>query len=109
MSISLHQEPTQTHIEHLSENISDNELHGYEKLVPSYFAHPDLPKLTYDPNQFYAFVVFDTETTCTGKKCKPLSAVRLRVPIGFFGIRDLGYLKGGIRDFGEKGERDSGL
>ena len=58
---------TCTHIEHLVENISDNELHEYEKLVPPYYAQPDLPKLTYDPNQTYIFVVFDTETTCTGK------------------------------------------
>ena len=40
-----------THIEHLLENISDNELHEYEKLAPSYYAQPDLPKLTYDSNQ----------------------------------------------------------
>ena len=33
----------------------------------------------------------------------------LRVPNRFFGIRDLTYLKAGIRDFSEKGERDSGL
>ena len=43
------------------ENISDNELYECEKLVPSYYAQPDLPKLTYNPNQTY------TETTCTGK------------------------------------------
>ena len=56
---------TLTNIEHLLENISDNELHEYEKLVPPYHAQPQLPKLTYDPNQTYSFVVFDTETTCT--------------------------------------------
>lgn len=61
---------THSHIEHLLENISDNELHEYEKLVPSYYAQPDLPKLTYDPNQTYTFVVFDTETTCTGKNAE---------------------------------------
>jgi hypothetical protein len=68
---------THTHIEHLLENISDNELHEYEKLVPSYYAQPDLPKLTYDPNQTYTFVVFDTETTCTGKNAElcQLSAI----------------------------------
>ncbi|XP_068673244.1 uncharacterized protein [Montipora foliosa] len=68
---------THTHIEHLLENISDNELHEYEKLVPSYYAEPDLPKLTYDPNQTYTFVVFDTETTCTGKNAElcQLSAI----------------------------------
>ena len=66
-----------THIEHLVENISDNELHEYEKLVTSYYAQPDLPKLTYDPNQTYSFVVFDTETTCTGKNAElcQLSAI----------------------------------
>ena len=66
-----------THTEHLLENISDNELHEYEKLVPSYYAQPDLPKLTYDPNQTYTFVVFDTETTCTGKNAElcQLSAI----------------------------------
>ena len=40
-----------THIEHLLENISYNELREYEKLVPSYYAQPDLPKLIYDSNQ----------------------------------------------------------
>ena len=35
--------------------------------------------------------------------------VNLRVPNRFFGIRDLAYLKAGIRDFVGKGERDSGL
>ena len=66
-----------THTEHLLENISDNELHEYEKLVPSYYAQPDLPKLTYDPDQTYTFVVFDTETTCTGKNAElcQLSAI----------------------------------
>ena len=36
-----------------------------------------------------------------------MSAVR--VPNGFFGIRDLGHLMAWILDFGGKGERDSGL
>ena len=30
-------------------------------------------------------------------------------PNRFFGIRDLAYFKAGIRDFEEKGGRDSGL
>ena len=58
---------THTHIGDLFENICDNELHEYEKLVPSYYAQPDLPKLTYDPYQTYTFVVFNTETSCTVK------------------------------------------
>ena len=33
----------------------------------------------------------------------------MRVPNRFFGIRDLAFLKPGIRDFGRNGERDSGL
>ena len=33
--------------------------------------------------------------------------VTLRVPNRFFGILDLAYLKAGIRDFGEKEERNS--
>ena len=68
---------TLTNIEHLLENISDNELHEYEKLVPPYHAQPELPKLTYDPNQTYSFVVFDTETDCTGKNAElsQLSAI----------------------------------
>jgi len=38
-----------------------------------------------------------------------LSGVTIkRVPNRFFGIRDLGYFKAGIRDFEEKGGRDSG-
>ena len=66
-----------TTIEHLLENISDNELNECEKLVPPYHAQPELPKLTYDPNQTYSFAVFDTETTCTGKNAElcQLSAI----------------------------------
>ena len=56
---------TRNHIERLLENISDNELHEYEKLVLSYYAQNDWPKLTYDPNKTYTFF-FDTETTCSG-------------------------------------------
>jgi len=61
---------THTHIEHLLENISDNELHEYEKLVPSHYAQ-------HDPNQTYTFVVFDTETTWIGKNAElcQLSAI----------------------------------
>ena len=68
---------TLTNIEHRLEKISDNELHEYEKLVPPYHAQPELRKLTYDPKQTYSFVVFDNDTTCTGKNAElcQLSAI----------------------------------
>ena len=73
---------THTHIEQLLKNISENELHEYEKLVPSYYAQLDQLKLTYDTNQTYTFVVFDTEITCTGKSAKfcQLSAIHDNLP-----------------------------
>ena len=54
---------THTHIEHLLENISDNELYEYEKLVPSHYAQ-------HDPNQTYTFVVY-----LHREKCRTLSPV----------------------------------
>ena len=38
-----------------------------------------------------------------------LILLSVRVPNRFFGIRDLAFLKPGIRDFGKNGERDPGL
>ena len=66
-----------THIEHLLENISENEFLQYEKIVPPYSAQPDPAKLSFDPTKTYTFVVFDTETTCTGKNAElcQLSAI----------------------------------
>ena len=56
-----------TEIEHFLENISSNELQEYEKLVPPYTVKPNPETLTYDPTKTYSFIIFDTETTCTGK------------------------------------------
>ena len=79
LNTSVHQPSprTRTRIKHLLENISDSELHEHEELVSSYYAQPDLPKLTYDPNQTYTFVVVDTEITRTGKNAElcQLSAI----------------------------------
>ena len=66
-----------TRIEHLLENISENEFHEYEKMVPPYSAQPDPPKVSFEPAKTCTFVVFDTETTCTGKNTElcQLSAI----------------------------------
>ena len=46
-------------------------------MVPPYSAQPDPPKLSFEPANTYTFVVFDTETTCTGKNAElcQLSAI----------------------------------
>ena len=61
----------------LMKNISVSELVKYEKLVPPYSKKPNQLTLSYDPSKFYKFVVFDTETTCTGKNAElcQLSAI----------------------------------
>ena len=66
-----------TEIEHFLENISSNELQEYEKLVPPYTVKPNPETLTYDPTKTYSFIIFDTETTCSGKHAEicQLSAI----------------------------------
>ena len=57
--------------------LSKTELRRYEKILPPYTARPKVIDLSYDSTQKYQFIIFDTETTCTGKqaeKCQ-LSAV----------------------------------
>ena len=65
-------------IEHFLKNISQNELKEYEKMVPPYAAKPNPETLSYDPTKLYTFVIFDTETTCTGKQAElcQLSAIK---------------------------------
>ena len=69
--------PTAFDIEHILDNISPNELLEYEKMVPPYAPKPNPETLTYDPTKSYSFIVFDTETTCTGKQAEicQLSAI----------------------------------
>ena len=47
--------------------ISVNELKRYEQLVPPYTPRPKAVKLAFEPSKNFHFIVFDTETTCTGK------------------------------------------
>ena len=67
-------------IEHFLKNISQNQLHvqEYEKMVPPYSAKPNPETLSYDPTKLYTFVIFDTETNCTGKQAElcQLSAIK---------------------------------
>ena len=69
--------PTAFDIEHILDNISPNELREYEKMVPPYTPKPNPETLTYGPTKSYSFIVFDTETTCTGKQAEicQLSAI----------------------------------
>ena len=64
-------------LDRLMKNISVSELVKYEKLVPPYSKKPNQLSLSYDPSKFYKFVVFDTETSCTGKNAElcQLSAI----------------------------------
>ena len=69
--------PTAFDIEHILDNISPNELREYEKMVPPSAPKPNPKTLTYNPAESYSFIVFDTETTCTGKHAEicQLSAI----------------------------------
>ena len=57
--------------------LSRTELKGYEEITPPYTIRPKIMHLQYNSKQKYQFVIFDTETTCTGKLAEicQLSAV----------------------------------
>ena len=57
--------------------LSQTELRRYEEILPPYTARPKVIDLSYDSTQKYQFIIFDTETTCTGKQAEicQLSAV----------------------------------
>ena len=57
--------------------ISTTELRGYEEIIPPYTVRPKIVNSSYDSTQKYQFIIFDTETTCTGKLAEicQLSAV----------------------------------
>ena len=57
--------------------ISPTELRGYEEIISPYTVRPKIVNLLYDSTQKYQFIIFDTETTCTGKHAEicQLSAV----------------------------------
>ena len=59
------------------DKISPTELRGYEELIPPYTVRPKIVNFSFDSTQKYQFIVFDTETTCTGKLAEicQLSAV----------------------------------
>ena len=54
-----------------------NELKRYEEIVPPHTPRPNINTLPYDSTKKFYFIVFDTETTCTGKMAElcQLSAV----------------------------------
>ena len=64
-------------LDHLLENITDSEFKRYENLAPPYVTKPNQATLLFDPSKTYNFVVFDTETTCTGRNAElcQLSAI----------------------------------
>ena len=57
--------------------LSQTELRRYEEILPAYTARPKVIDLLYDSSRKYQFVIFDTETTCTGQLAEicQLSAV----------------------------------
>ena len=57
--------------------LSQRELRRYEEILPPYTARPKVIHLSYDSTNKYQFIIFDTETTCTGKLAEicQLSAV----------------------------------
>ena len=57
-------------LDHLLESITVTELKQYENLVSPSLTKPNQATLKFDPSKAYFFVVFDTETTCTGRKAE---------------------------------------
>ena len=47
--------------------ITPTELRGYEEIISPCTVRPKIINLSYDSTQKYKFIIFDTETTCTGK------------------------------------------
>ena len=47
--------------------LSQTELRRYEEILPPYTTRPKVIDLSYDSTQKYQFIIFETETTCTGK------------------------------------------
>lgn len=51
----------------LIRNLTTSQLTEYEKLVPPFTSRPTHPHVSYQSTINYEFIVFDTETTSTGK------------------------------------------
>ena len=47
-----------------------NELKRYEELVPPHTPKPETVNFSFDLSKNYYFILFDTETTCTGKQAE---------------------------------------
>lgn len=54
----------------LPSEISVNELKRCEELVPPYTPKPKTVNLSFNLSKNYYFILFDTETTCTGKQAE---------------------------------------
>ena len=54
----------------LPSEISVNELKRYDELVPPHTRKPKTVDLSFDLSKNYYFILFDTETTCTGKQAE---------------------------------------
>lgn len=68
---------TNIDIDGIIRNITTDHYQEYRKSVPPFIERPKKKYLTYDREKRYLFVLFDTETTCTGKQAEicQLSAI----------------------------------
>jgi DNA polymerase III epsilon subunit-like protein len=59
-------------------SMTKNQCKELIESVPTYIERPVKQTMTYDANKMYQIVIFDTETTCTGKNAEicQLSAIR---------------------------------
>ncbi|XP_068756051.1 uncharacterized protein [Montipora capricornis] len=80
--IGLNLDPTQStsclaDLSTIMKNVTRSQLEEYEKLVPPYTPRPTHPPISYKDTIKYEFVVFDIETTSTGKDAQicQLSAI----------------------------------
>ena len=68
---------TNIDIDGIIRNLTTDHYQEYRKSVPPFIERPNKKYLTYDTEKRYLFVLFDTETTCTGKQAEicQLSAI----------------------------------
>ena len=59
-----------TELPALIKSLTTSQLTEYEKLVPPFTSRPTHPKISFQDTINYEFIVFDTETTSTGKSAQ---------------------------------------
>lgn len=51
----------------LPSDVAVDELKKYEEMIPPHTSRPNINTLSYNSTKKFSFIVFDTQTTCTGE------------------------------------------